>query len=65
MRRIHLVPALLALALAGTTAIAAPETYVLDKAAHTCSVDIAIDTHSVDSGVPLLNEHLAGPATSR
>jgi polyisoprenoid-binding protein YceI len=93
MRRIHFVPAILALALAGTSAMAAPETYVLDgthsfprfsynhfgystqlsrfgktagtlvldKVARTGSVDIVIDTHSVDSGVPLLNEHLAGP----
>lgn len=35
-------------------------TVVFDKAAKTGSVDIVIDTKSVDSGYPLFNEHLQG-----
>ncbi len=35
-------------------------TIVLDKAAKTGSVDIVIDTKSVDTGFPLFNEHIQG-----
>lgn len=35
-------------------------TVVLDKAAKTGSVDIVIDTKSVDTGFPLFNEHIQG-----
>ena len=35
-------------------------TLVLDKAAKTGSVDIVIDTKSVDTGFPLFNEHIQG-----
>jgi len=33
---------------------------VLDRAAHTGSVDVTIDTQSVDTGSPLFNEHIQG-----
>lgn len=36
-------------------------TIVLDKEAKTGSVDIVIDTTSVDTGFPLFNEHIQGP----
>lgn len=35
-------------------------TIVLDRAAHTGSVDVVIDTTSVDSGFPVFNGHLQG-----
>jgi polyisoprenoid-binding protein YceI len=35
-------------------------TVVFDSVAKTGSVDVTIDTASVDTGVPLLNEHLQG-----
>jgi polyisoprenoid-binding protein YceI len=34
---------------------------VLDRAARTGSVDVLIDTQSVDTGSPLFNEHIQGP----
>jgi polyisoprenoid-binding protein YceI len=36
-------------------------TVVLDKAAKTASVDITIDTKSVDTGYATFNEHIQGP----
>lgn len=36
-------------------------TVVLDKAAKTASVDIVIDTKSVDTGYATFNEHIQGP----
>jgi polyisoprenoid-binding protein YceI len=36
-------------------------TVVLDKAAKTASVDITIDTKSVDTGYTTFNEHIQGP----
>ena len=35
-------------------------TVVLDKAARTGSVDVVIDTQSVNTGFPLFNEHIQG-----
>lgn len=34
---------------------------VLDRAAKKASVDVTIDAKSVNTGVPLLNEHIQGP----